>query len=99
MKLECIRIVIVPFSLTAMRRELRLYTGWFNEHRPHAALDGRTPRKVHQVRKRSAPSIEPRPRWPSRRRRHVAHGHRVRLDVGFLENRKHLPVIALRRAA
>ncbi|NOT29068.1 MAG: DDE-type integrase/transposase/recombinase [Planctomycetes bacterium] len=41
-KSECTRRILVPFRLSEMRDELRCYATWFNEHRPHEALRGRT---------------------------------------------------------
>jgi transposase InsO family protein len=100
MKQECTRCLLVPLSLTAMRREIRLYATWYNTVRPHMALAGKTPREAYvgQVAKRRR--FEPRPRWPhqSRRRRNHDSG-KLRLVVSCVEGRKHLPVIELRRAA
>ena len=49
MKQECTRCLLVPSSLAAMRHELRLYSTWYNESRPHMALVGKTPRKSTRV--------------------------------------------------
>ena len=43
---DCARRILVPFRLAAMRDELGCYATWFNEHRPHEALRGRTPLEV-----------------------------------------------------
>ena len=40
MKSECTRLVLVPLSLEAMRRELRFYSTWYNHWRTHMALGG-----------------------------------------------------------
>jgi transposase InsO family protein len=45
MKSECTRRIMVPMRLDSMRQELAFYASWFNEHRPHAGLDGRTPQR------------------------------------------------------
>ena len=99
MKQECTRCVLVPLSLAAMRREVRLYEIWYNTLRPHMALVGKTPREVYAGRAARWRRFEPRTKWPHRPRRRSAGGDKVRLEVSYLEGRKHLPVIELRRAA
>ena len=108
MKSECTRRIIMPFRLNAMRHELGCYVTWYNEHRPHTALGGRTPREVylglspaHEVSR-----FEPRVRWPreSRCASPVVRikgrrGPRLRLVISSFEGRPHLPVVELRRAA
>lgn len=68
MKSECTRLVLVPLSLEAMRRELRFYASWYNQWRTHMALAGKTPRDVYDGRSAVRRRIEPRPRWPHRPR-------------------------------
>jgi putative transposase len=97
LKTECTRCLLVPLSLTVMRREIRLYATWYNMHRPHMALGGRTPREAYDRRRRRRRRIEPRARWPHHSRRRSA--GKVQLAVSYIEGRKHLPVIELRRAA
>ena len=108
LKSECTRRILVPLRLEAMRLELTFYIHWYNQHRPSMALDGRTPREVYDaVRPANAkPRFEPRSRWPRqspcaapRTRIKGAQGVRLHLIVGYLEDRKHLPVVELRRAA
>jgi putative transposase len=107
-KSECTRQVLVPLGLGSMRRELSLYVVWFNEHRPHQALDGRTPNEVYAG---LAPAnatlrFEPRSSWPAEGSCASPHaeirgprGGKLTLVVGYLEGRKHLPIVELRRAA
>jgi transposase InsO family protein len=97
MKQECTRCLLVPLSLAAMRREIRLYATWYNAFRPYMAFGGMTPQEAYERRHRRRRKIEPRPRWPHRdRRRNVG---KIQLAVSYIEERKHLPVIELRRAA
>jgi len=42
-KEECIRFISVPLDLDNFRREIELYTFWYNVHRPHEFLKGLTP--------------------------------------------------------
>jgi transposase InsO family protein len=99
MKYECMRCLLVPPSLAAMRREVGLYASWYNTLRPHMTLGGKTPREVYEGRTVRQRRFEPRPKKPHRLRRRRAGGDRFRLAVSYVEGRKHLPVIELRRAA
>jgi transposase InsO family protein len=101
MKTECTRQIVVPLRLQEMRMELACYITWYNEHRPHQGLDGQTPSEMYHGSARPAPvaRLEPRPRWPlcePGRGRRTPH---IRLVVGLLEGRRHLPVVELQRAA
>ena len=96
MKEECSRCLLVPMSINAMRREIRLYSTWYNTERPHMALAGKTPREVYENRTARRRRLEPRHHWPHGRRRRCTGGDKVRLAVGYVEGRKHLPVIELR---
>jgi transposase InsO family protein len=108
MKSEAVRPILVPLRLDAMRHELRYYATWFNEHRPHTALGGRTPHEVYRgLRPRNErPRFEPRASWPRKARctRPVTRvkgkcGVKLTLTLSRFENRAHLPVIELQRAA
>jgi len=108
MKDECTRRILVPLRLNAMRLELSLYADWYNEHRPHDWLEGTTPREVYDgiFPKNANPRFEPRWRWPPESRCAAPQtsvkekrGVRLHLVIGYLEGRKHLPVIELRKAA
>ena len=95
-------------ELDAMRHDVGCYSTWFNEHRPHTALGGRTPLEVYRGLSpaNEAPRFEVRPRWP--RKCPCASpaaqikgkcGTRFTLMLSRFENRPHLPVVELRRAA
>ena len=47
MKNECTSHILVSLRLGVMRRELGSYAMWYNMHRPHQALGGRTPGEVY----------------------------------------------------
>ena len=99
LKDEWLRRVIIPFGIDAMRTDLSAYLSWFNEHRPHQFLDGRTPLEVYQ---NSTPAnevarFEPRPKWPAQER--AALCDRLTLSVSHHQGRKHLPIIELKHAA
>ena len=108
MKDEVTRRILVPQRRAAFRRELQSYLAWYNEHRPHATLLGKTPNEVY-FRLRPAngrPRIEPRRRWPRRSpcagpRTLIAGqpGDRFALQVDFQDGRRHLPIVSLKRAA
>jgi len=102
MKSECARRILVPYRLDAMRRELAWYATWYNEHRPHTGLGGRTPLEVCEGRPpaKAAPRFEPRPRWPRGvgERRGRA-GVRLAMEIRYVGGQRHLPVVELREAA
>ena len=56
----------VPLRRDAFRRELAQIVLWYNEHRPHSGLGGRTPEEVYFRRFPASrrPRYEPRERWP-----------------------------------
>ncbi|MCP4375860.1 MAG: transposase family protein, partial [bacterium] len=108
LKQECTRVIVVPFRKEPFRQELTYFMDWYNQNRPHSTLDGKTPDEIyHTLRPASeCPRLEPRSRW--RRTARCAFpqapvagqcGARIRLDVRYYRGRKHLPVVALRRAA
>ena len=99
MKDECTVRILVPLADDVLRRELALYAVWYNEHRPSQALGGYTPREVYEtlVPASGRLRIESRPGWPANDGTDRVKG--LRLVVGFLEGREHLPVVELREAA
>jgi hypothetical protein len=107
MKSEGLRIVAIPLQLQKMRTELSLYVAWYNEYRPHQALNGRTPDELrHGAAAANRRRFEPRTRWPTESRCAAPQvkikgrrGVRLGLRVGFLEGRRHLPIVELRNAA
>ena len=108
-KNECTRrLSVVPYRLAAFDQELALYCSWYNSLRPHSRLRGATPDEVYLRRRQEirAPRFEPRRRWPRRSPcaspRTLIRGQpgaRLDLSVQFLAERRHLPIITLKRAA
>jgi transposase InsO family protein len=98
MKQECFRRIVLPVTRRGVLKELGHYQTWYNEHRPHRHLDGRTPLEISTGRLKRRPRIETRPRWPHRRGSRGVTG-KLALDVSYVGGRKHLPVIELRRVA
>ena len=108
LKDECTRRIAVPLRHDDMRRELICYLDWYNEHRPHEFLVGRTPNKMYHDRPAESemPRIEVRPQWPpgaSCAGPEAAvdgePGQKVMLVVRYHAGRKHLPIVQLRRVA
>jgi len=108
MKDEGTRRILVPERRSTFRYVIGDFFAWYNEWRPHTALEGRTPNEVYfrlrTVNRR--PRIEPRARWPrrspcARPRTLIAGqpGDRFTLDIKFLGGQRHLPVVSLKRAA
>jgi putative transposase len=108
MKTECTRHVLIPLQRSAMRCEIGAYVMWYNEHRPSQALGGQTPGEIYANLRpaNSKPRFEPRRRWPTggacASPQTVIRGERGRklsLVVGYVEGRRHLPIVELRKAA
>jgi transposase InsO family protein len=108
MKTELTHRIAIPMGREAFLRELRCYRDWFNEHRPHTTLGGRTPNEVYFKRRPANRRlrVEPRPRWPrgspcSKPWALVAGkpGAEFAIRVDLQNGRRHLPVITLKRAA
>jgi transposase InsO family protein len=108
MKDEWLRGIVVPLGMAAFRSGLALYARWYNRHRPHTALTGRTPeeryRRVPAACRR--PRLEPRPCWPADSPCAAPPAKfRVRADAGlqllvtWLDGHKHLPIVTLKRVA
>jgi len=106
MKTECTRPIRVPLQLNAMRNEIISYAVWYNHYRANEALGGRTPWEVYADLQPAniKPRYEPRRNWPCtgpcaspqtgiRGKR----GARLSLVVGYVEGRRHLPVVELRK--
>ncbi len=98
-KVECTRLVQVPLGLEAMRREVACYATWYNSHRPHQALGGLTPAEVHKGEVESAVTLESRSRWPEHLNEESERVERVHAVVKFMDSRRHLPIVELKRAA
>jgi len=98
MKQECLRLIVMPPTRAGVLRELRHFSAWYNGHRPHSYLRGRTPGEIYSGKRQRQPRIEPRERWPHRPKGCVA-GKRFALVVSYVAGRKHLPVVKLRHAA
>ena len=109
LKTECTRrLVLVPFRRAAFTKEVTFWSGWHNAERPHEALAARTPDEVyfHRLPACRLPRYEPRSRWPRGAPCAGPHalirgrpGVHVDLDVRYTSNRKHLPVVEIRKAA
>jgi len=82
-----------------MRREAASYAAWYNVHRPHQSLDGLTPFEVHKGEAGSATTFEPRSGWPEQPDGERERVERVHVVVRFMDARRHLPIIELKRAA
>ncbi len=108
LKSECMDVILVPIRVRDFRRELVFFSDWYNRHRPHSALSGQTPTEIYNEMKPADrhSRFEPRARWlagascaspqtPNARE----HGTIIRLEVTYHADRKHLPIVTLKRAA
>ena len=101
LKSEGLRRLLLPLSLQAMRREVGLLQCWYNEVRPHRRFGGATPAEIRDgvLPATLRPRFETRAQMPSKTQLPAERGVRVELDIGYLEGRRHLPVVSLRRVA
>ena len=107
MKVECTRLILIPFRRGTMVGELELFFNWYNDHRPHTTIEIRTPKEIYHDLSPACeqPRLEPRPRWPrsspcaSPQAPMKSTRGAMHIQVGFLHGRKHLPIITLKHAA
>ncbi len=105
-KVECTRRLLVSLRVKTIRQELSWFTVWYNQHRPHSTLGGRTPDEVY-FRQRPAnrsPRFEPRALWPRPAPCALPQvlvkgqpGVRIEMEVSYQHSRKHLPIAVIRR--
>jgi hypothetical protein len=93
LKTEAMRVLMVPFSLAAMRAELLAFLQWYDAHRPHQSFGGRTPADVYEGLERADKGAG------NRAATRLTSGKRLALRVSYLDDRKHLPMVELRAAA
>jgi putative transposase len=107
-KIECTRRLFVSLRVKTFRQELSWFTVWYNQHRPHTTLGGRTPEEVYfqQRPANRSPRFEPRASWPRPAPCALPQvlvkgqpGVRIELAVSYQHGCKHLPVATIRRAA
>lgn len=109
LKSECTRrLVLVPFRRAGFVKELTLWGSWYDADRPHETLAVRTPDEIyfHRGLACRSPRYEPRERWPRSAPCAEPHalvrgrpGVRVEVEVSYASGRRHLPLVALRKAA
>jgi hypothetical protein len=100
---------LVPMTVAGMARELAAYVLWYNEHRPHQGLGGRTPAEmlagVRPARSKTVWETRPRytlargdptPRLRGSKRRVQG---RLVLELRRVANKPHLPIVELRHVA
>jgi transposase InsO family protein len=93
MKDECFRTLVVPLTAALIEQELKLWLGWYHDHRPHQGMSGKTP--MEMLARRARRRSRSRPRAARRRRRRLRPRELV---VSHLGGRAHLPIIELRPA-
>ena len=105
---DILRRIVIPEDQADFEREVGLVIEWYNEHRPHETLGGKTPNEVYFSRPAAneQPRIEPRKRWPRgspcakpQAALEGQPGDAMVLEIDCLENRRHLPVIRVRLAS
>ena len=88
--------------------EAALIVDWYNEHRTHETLRGKTPNEVYYAHPAAneQPRLEPRPGWPpdwlcAKPQVEIdgQPGDPILVEIDCLEERTHLPVIRAQHAA
>ena len=82
-----------------MRQEAASHATLYNLHRPHQALGGLTPAEAYDGEAHSAMSFETRPHWPAYLDAERERVNRVHVVVKFMDARRHLPIVELKRVA
>jgi putative transposase len=82
-KFEYANGLLVWRPIRSIDARLRSYASWFNEHRPHQGLGGRTPDEVHDAKSTRAKSVP----------------LRAAIEVRLLDDDRDLPVLRLRKVA
>jgi hypothetical protein len=95
------RFLLLPPQIRAMRVEVQLIQRWYNELRPHRRFDGDTPAEIRDGLTPAVkqPRFETRARMPTRGKLRAKRGIVVELDINYLEGRRHLPIVRLKRVA
>ena len=105
---ELLEQIVVPEDQAEFEREARLIIDWYNEHRPHGTLGGKTPNEVYFSRPAAneRARLEPRKRWPrgspcARPQVDIESepGDPIIFELDCLDGRRHLPIIRARHAA
>jgi transposase InsO family protein len=102
LKREFLWRILVPSSLDGMQQAMAAYLLWYNEYRPHTALAGATPAEVRAavIPARNRVRLEPRARLPvARGDPSVKRCGKLELVVGYVNGRRELPVVELRKVA
>ena len=101
-------LLLIPEDQAQFEQELSLVRDWYNEHRAHETLGGKTPNEVFFSRPAAneQPRLEPRERWPRGSPCAAPQvdiegepGDPIRIEIDCLEGRRHLPIISARRVA
>jgi putative transposase len=89
MKTEFTNRMLVPLEMGEFRWAVAQFAEWYNEHRPHQSLGGRTPRDVYSGSTLSPPGGSvPNSKLPD-----------MELAVTHLHGNRHLPIVELKRVA
>ena len=101
-------LTVIPLRRCSMRRELAAVSHWYNEHRPHMTLGGKTPNESYHDRypANRRPRLEPREGWPrgspcARPWALVAGkpGDQFSAKVEFHAGSRRRPIVSMKRAA
>ena len=101
------RMPFVPYGHETFLRDLTATADWYDEHRAHTWLGGKTPNERYfgTFPANRRPRFEPRPRWPRGSPCALpwalarnSPGAELTLHVSYYAGQRHLPVVTLKRA-
>ena len=87
LKDECTRRIFITLDIEEMGKEISSFVAWYNCFRPHQGLKGKFP-------------IERYLQKPKRKKKYRVRGddpETVKLSVLYFEDKKHLPIVKLRK--
>ena len=108
LKEEFLSSILIPLRLEYFQAEIRWTIEYYNSHRPHTFLNGRTPNEAcyPSIPANIAPRFEPRKRWPAESKCASPQSplidepwKKFKLHISYYEGRKHLPIIELKAVA
>jgi hypothetical protein len=108
LKEEFLRTISIPLRLEDFQTEVRWIVEYYNWHRPHTFLNGRTPNEAcfPNIPANINPRFEPRKRWPTESKCAAPQaplkdesGTTFSLHISYYEGRKHLPIVELKAVA
>ena len=97
LKYKYTKLISVSLNFVDMLHEMALFFTWYNKYRPHEYLKGKTPNEEYN----NSPvlSLSNGPPVKMIEYQKSSDIPEMKLELSFLEGRKHLPIIEFRKVA